>query len=311
MRAVVSRVAWARVVADGELTGEIGPGLLILVGITHGDTEADAAWLAAKVAALRVFDDDQGKMNRSLADTGGGALVVSQFTLYGDARKGRRPPMWPRPRPSRPPPGRGRRQGHRRAGDPRRHRPLRRRHAGRVGRRRPRDHPPRHRRPVLTARSAVLQRQPGPNPTSTTPLTPSSARRTHDRESTARARSTTTLYSPSQPKVITQNTSPSPTIPPAPCAGEANCGSRLRKNAAIFGLARLLTIPCRNARPGRIRRLAPGPDRPGPAGAPTHPVPRAPRPTRPWAGSPGGERSRPGKRMPEAVHRDWRPRATR
>ena len=91
MRAVVSRVAWARVVAGGELTGEIGPGLLVLVGVTHDDTEADAAWLAAKVAALRVFDDDQGKMNRSLAETGGGALVVSQFTLYGDAGKGRRP----------------------------------------------------------------------------------------------------------------------------------------------------------------------------------------------------------------------------
>jgi D-tyrosyl-tRNA(Tyr) deacylase len=91
VRAVVSRVAWARVVADGELTGEIGPGLLVLVGVTSGDTEADAAWLAAKVAALRVFDDDQGRMNRSLSETGGSALVVSQFTLYGDARKGRRP----------------------------------------------------------------------------------------------------------------------------------------------------------------------------------------------------------------------------
>ena len=91
MRAVVSRVAWARVVADGEVTGEIGPGLLVLVGITHDDTEADADWLAAKVAALRVFADAQGKMNRSLTDTGGGALVVSQFTLYGDARRGRRP----------------------------------------------------------------------------------------------------------------------------------------------------------------------------------------------------------------------------
>jgi D-aminoacyl-tRNA deacylase len=91
VRAVVSRVAWARVVADGELTGEIGPGLLVLVGITHGDTEADAGWLAAKLAALRVFADDQGKLNRSLAEVGGGALVVSQFTLYGDARKGRRP----------------------------------------------------------------------------------------------------------------------------------------------------------------------------------------------------------------------------
>ena len=91
MRAVVSRVAWARVVADGDLTGEIGRGLLVLVGVTHGDVEADAAWLAAKVAALRVFDDDHGKMNRSLLEVGGGALVVSQFTLYGDARKGRRP----------------------------------------------------------------------------------------------------------------------------------------------------------------------------------------------------------------------------
>jgi D-tyrosyl-tRNA(Tyr) deacylase len=91
MRAVVSRVAWARVVADGELTGEIGPGLLVLVGVTHADTADDAAWLAAKVAGLRVFDDDRGVMNRSLADTGGGALVVSQFTLYGDARRGRRP----------------------------------------------------------------------------------------------------------------------------------------------------------------------------------------------------------------------------
>jgi D-tyrosyl-tRNA(Tyr) deacylase len=79
------------VVADGDLTGEIGPGLLVLVGVTHADTEADAAWLAAKLATLRVFDDDQGKMNRSLLEVGGSALVVSQFTLYGDARKGRRP----------------------------------------------------------------------------------------------------------------------------------------------------------------------------------------------------------------------------
>ena len=91
MRAVVSRVAWARVVADGELTGEIGPGLLVLVGATHTDTADDAAWLATKVAGLRVFGDDRGVMNRSLAETGGGALVVSQFTLYGDARRGRRP----------------------------------------------------------------------------------------------------------------------------------------------------------------------------------------------------------------------------
>ncbi|HEV3399746.1 MAG TPA: D-aminoacyl-tRNA deacylase, partial [Actinomycetes bacterium] len=88
MRAVVSRVAWARVVADGEVTGEIGPGLLVLVGVTHGDSKAEADWLAAKVASLRVFADDQGRMNRSVTEIGGGALVVSQFTLYGDARKG-------------------------------------------------------------------------------------------------------------------------------------------------------------------------------------------------------------------------------
>ena len=91
MRAVVSRVAAARVLVDGDPVGEIGPGLLLLVGVGHGDTAAEARWLAGKVAQLRVFDDAQGRMNRSLLDTGGGALVVSQFTLYGDARKGRRP----------------------------------------------------------------------------------------------------------------------------------------------------------------------------------------------------------------------------
>ena len=91
MRGVISRVAWARVVTGDELTGEIGQGLLVLVGVTHGDGEADARWLAGKVAALRVFDDDQGRMNLSLVDVGGGALVVSQFTLYGNAGKGRRP----------------------------------------------------------------------------------------------------------------------------------------------------------------------------------------------------------------------------
>jgi len=101
VRAVVSRVAWARVVADGELTGQIGPGLLVLVGVAHVDGEADAAWLAAKVAGLRVFDDDRGVMNRSLAETGGGALVVSQFTLYGDARRGRRPSYVAAARPER------------------------------------------------------------------------------------------------------------------------------------------------------------------------------------------------------------------
>ena len=74
-----------------ETVGEIGPGLCILVGVTHDDTPADAEKLAAKVHGLRVFDDEAGVMNRSLAETGGGALVVSQFTLYGDTRKGRRP----------------------------------------------------------------------------------------------------------------------------------------------------------------------------------------------------------------------------
>ena len=91
MRAVVSRVAAARVLVDGDPVGEIGRGLLLLVGVGHGDTAAEARWLAGKVAGLRVFDDADGRMNRSLLDTAGGALVVSQFTLYGDARKGRRP----------------------------------------------------------------------------------------------------------------------------------------------------------------------------------------------------------------------------
>jgi D-tyrosyl-tRNA(Tyr) deacylase len=91
MRAVVSRVAWARVVVDGETVGEIGRGLLVLVGVTHGDGDAEAGWLAAKAAALRVFADQAGRMNRSVVEVGGGALVVSQFTLYGDARRGRRP----------------------------------------------------------------------------------------------------------------------------------------------------------------------------------------------------------------------------
>jgi D-tyrosyl-tRNA(Tyr) deacylase len=91
MRAVVSRVAWARVVVNGVVVGEIGPGLLVLVGVAHGDGRAEAAWLADKVAGLRVFDDEAGKMNRALPETGGGALVISQFTLYGDARRGRRP----------------------------------------------------------------------------------------------------------------------------------------------------------------------------------------------------------------------------
>ena len=91
MRALVQRVTRAAVRIEGEPVGAIEAGLCILVGVTHGDTPADAGKLAAKVHGLRVFEDEDGAMNRSLAETGGSALVVSQFTLYGDTRKGRRP----------------------------------------------------------------------------------------------------------------------------------------------------------------------------------------------------------------------------
>jgi D-aminoacyl-tRNA deacylase len=91
MRALVQRVTEARVRVDGDVIGEIGPGLCVLVGVTHDDTEDAARKLAEKVWHLRVFDDADGVMNLPLGATGGGALVVSQFTLYGDTRKGRRP----------------------------------------------------------------------------------------------------------------------------------------------------------------------------------------------------------------------------
>ena len=91
MRALIQRVTRASVTVDGEVIGAIDTGLLVLVSVTHTDDATDATRLAAKVAHLRVFDDDDGTMNRSLLDVGGAALVVSQFTLYGDARKGRRP----------------------------------------------------------------------------------------------------------------------------------------------------------------------------------------------------------------------------
>ena len=91
MRALVQRVAEARVRVDGEVIGEIGDGLCVLVGVTHDDTEADARKLAEKVWHLRVFDDADGVMNLPLSRVGGSALVVSQFTLYGDTRRGRRP----------------------------------------------------------------------------------------------------------------------------------------------------------------------------------------------------------------------------
>jgi D-aminoacyl-tRNA deacylase len=91
MIALIQRVSRARVAVDGTASGEIGHGLLILLGVHRTDTSAEGAWLARKAANLRVFNDEQGRMNRSLLDTGGQALVVSQFTLYGDARKGNRP----------------------------------------------------------------------------------------------------------------------------------------------------------------------------------------------------------------------------
>ncbi len=91
MRALVQRVTGASVTVDGAAVGEIGAGLCVLVGVTHSDDAGVAAKLASKVANLRVFDDDGGVMNRSLLETGGGALVISQFTLYGDTVRGRRP----------------------------------------------------------------------------------------------------------------------------------------------------------------------------------------------------------------------------
>ena len=91
MRAVVQRVSEASVSVEGEVTGSIGPGLCALVGVAADDNEEDALWLADKVIHLRIFEDDHGKMNRSLLDTGGGLLAISQFTLFCDARKGTRP----------------------------------------------------------------------------------------------------------------------------------------------------------------------------------------------------------------------------
>jgi len=91
MRAVVQRVTEARVEVAGKVVGEIGAGLLVLLGVARDDARDDADYLAEKINNLRVFDDDQGKMNRSLLETGGAMLAVSQFTLYGDVRRGRRP----------------------------------------------------------------------------------------------------------------------------------------------------------------------------------------------------------------------------
>lgn len=91
MRIVLQRVSEASVSVEGEVVGAIGRGYALLVGVREGDEEAQAAWLAQKIAGLRVFEDDEGKMNLSVLDVGGSALVVSQFTLLADTRKGRRP----------------------------------------------------------------------------------------------------------------------------------------------------------------------------------------------------------------------------
>jgi D-tyrosyl-tRNA(Tyr) deacylase len=91
MRAVVQRVRSARVLVSDEVVGAIGQGLLVLLGVAPTDTAAQVRWLADKVVGLRIFADADGKMNRGVAEIGGGVLVVSQFTLYGDCRKGRRP----------------------------------------------------------------------------------------------------------------------------------------------------------------------------------------------------------------------------
>ena len=91
MRTVIQRVSFGSVTVDGQRVAEIGAGLMILVGVGKGDGEAQADWLAEKTANLRIFEDEAGKMNRSVLDTGGSALVVSQFTLYANTEKGRRP----------------------------------------------------------------------------------------------------------------------------------------------------------------------------------------------------------------------------
>jgi D-aminoacyl-tRNA deacylase len=91
MRAILQRVSEARVEIDGETVGEIGRGLLVLLGVAKSDTAEQARWLADKTVSLRIFNDEEGKMNKDVAEVGGAILVVSQFTLYGDCSKGRRP----------------------------------------------------------------------------------------------------------------------------------------------------------------------------------------------------------------------------
>jgi D-tyrosyl-tRNA(Tyr) deacylase len=101
MRAVVQRVSRASVKVNDEFTGKIEEGLLVLLGVAQEDAESDADYLAAKIAGLRIFEDEEGKMNRSVADIGGAVLAVSQFTLFGDVRKGKRPSFDAAARPER------------------------------------------------------------------------------------------------------------------------------------------------------------------------------------------------------------------
>lgn len=101
MRAVVQRVSRASVKVEGAVVGEIGPGLLVLLGVAQDDGEADADYLADKVAGLRIFEDEAGKMNRAVGEVGGEVLAVSQFTLFGDARRGKRPSFDVAARPER------------------------------------------------------------------------------------------------------------------------------------------------------------------------------------------------------------------
>ena len=147
MRAVVQRVTQASVTVDGEVVGRIGPGLAVLVGAGPEDGEPEARLLADKIANLRIFEDQAGKMNLSVLDTGGEVLAVSQFTLYADTRKGRRPSFTGAALPARgrtadrillPPPGV--------TGPACGHRTLRRHDAGGDPQRRARDHHPGHRR---------------------------------------------------------------------------------------------------------------------------------------------------------------------
>mgnify|MGYP001328509251 CR=1 FL=1 len=99
MRAVVQRCKEGKVTVEGNVVGQIGPGLVVLLGVTHEDTEQDARYLAEKIAGLRIFEDAEGKMNLSVRDVGGEVLSVSQFTLYGDVRKGKRPNFMAAARP--------------------------------------------------------------------------------------------------------------------------------------------------------------------------------------------------------------------